>query len=105
MQQNRHKVGARSRVTTPPSRRRLRIMQKSCEAILHRWDGIQQHDCADLSAMDYAMGDHMYQHFLARHTARSAVSEYEIDRFYERVGIEGRYILDILPIAFPDVGG
>ena len=49
-------------------------MQIGREAILRRWDGIEQHECADLSAMTYAVGDHMHEHLLAGHTARGAVA-------------------------------
>jgi hypothetical protein len=94
-----NRTGARSR-GSPPSRRRLRLVQIGRETILRRWNGIEQHDRADLSAMTDAVGDDMHEHLLAGHAARGAVREREVDSFRQLIAVERRHIIDILPIAF-----
>ena len=48
-----------------------------------------------------AVVDHMHEHFLAGHAARSAVGERKIDPFCQGVAIECRHVVDVLPIGFP----
>ena len=80
-------------------------MQIGCETIFRRCMRIEQHDRADLSAMAYAMGDHMHEHLLARHAARHAIREREVDLLRQLATIKPRHIVDVFPIAFSDVCG
>jgi hypothetical protein len=70
-------------------------MQIGRETILRRWNRIEQHDCADLSAMTYAVGDHMPS-ISSRDMARSAVRERKVDPFRQLVAIKCRHIVEIL---------
>lgn len=54
-------------------------MQISSESVLGWRNGIERHDCADLSAMTNAVGNHVHEHLLARHAARGAAREREVD--------------------------
>ena len=49
--------------------------------------------------MTYAVGDHMHEHLLARHTARGAVRKREVDPFGQSAAIERRHIVDVFPVA------
>ena len=80
-------------------------MQVRRETILRWWSGIEQHDRADLSAMAYAVGDHMHEHLLARHAPRGAIREREVDPFRQLVAIELRHVIDILAVVFSNVRG
>jgi hypothetical protein len=51
----------------------------------------------------YAMSDHVHQHFLTRHSARGAVRKREVDLPNQVAAMKRRYVVDILPIAAPDV--
>ncbi len=64
---NRIHVRARS---DPPPPRRLRLMQIGREPIIGRFFGIEQHDCANLSAMTYAVGARLVSGYLKGYRPR-----------------------------------
>ena len=78
-------------------------MQVSREAVLRQRRGIEEHDRADLPAVTNTVGDHVHQHLLARHAARRAVGELEVDLLRQLVAIERRHVVDILPVAVSHV--
>jgi hypothetical protein len=59
----------------PASHRGLHIVQISRETIFRRRDGIEQHERANLSAVTYAVGDHVHEGGnLLRRSARVSLS-------------------------------
>jgi hypothetical protein len=88
----------------PPAPRHFRLVQIGREPVRRRRDGIEQHDCTDLSPVTHAVGNHMHEHLLTRHATRCAVRKSEIDSVGQLVAVERRYVVDILPIARSDVG-
>src|ERR1700761_8312270 len=64
-----------------PSCRSLYLVQISSETVFGRWNGIEQHDCADLSAVACAVGNYVHKHFFARHATRRPIRKRKIDLF------------------------